>query len=69
MPLHMVRLGSPRAPGEGLRIGTVRRPEFARAACLAWLLGQRHPGQPALRHELPVGLGCEAARGLEAGRA
>jgi len=37
MALHIVRLGSPRAPGEGLRIGTVRRPprgvpksEFAR---------------------------------------
>jgi uncharacterized protein YeaO (DUF488 family) len=26
MPLHIVRLGSPRLPGEGLRIGTVRRP-------------------------------------------
>ena len=26
MPVHIVRLGSPRAPGEGLRIGTVRRP-------------------------------------------
>ena len=24
MPLHIVRLGSPRAPGEGLRIGIVR---------------------------------------------
>ncbi|WP_223496438.1 DUF488 domain-containing protein [Stenotrophomonas indicatrix] len=37
MALHVVRLGSPRPPGEGLRIGTVRRPprgvprsEFAR---------------------------------------
>ncbi|MDM0087753.1 MULTISPECIES: DUF488 family protein [unclassified Variovorax] len=37
MPVHIVRLGSPRGPGEGLRIGTVRRPprgvpkaEFAR---------------------------------------
>ncbi|MBK0012239.1 DUF488 family protein [Stenotrophomonas sp. S41] len=37
MALRVVRLGSPRAPGEGLRIGTVRRPprgvprsEFAR---------------------------------------
>ncbi|WP_295516675.1 DUF488 domain-containing protein [uncultured Stenotrophomonas sp.] len=37
MALHVVRLGSPRTPGEGLRIGTVRRPprgvarsEFAR---------------------------------------
>lgn len=37
MVLHVVRLGSPRQPGEGLRIGTVRRPprgvprsEFAR---------------------------------------
>ncbi|MEY4748093.1 MAG: hypothetical protein RIQ60_307 [Pseudomonadota bacterium] len=37
MAVHIVRLGSPRAPDEGLRIGTVRRPprgvpktEFAR---------------------------------------
>ena len=37
MALRVVRLGTPRAPGEGLRIGTVRRPprgvprsEFAR---------------------------------------
>jgi uncharacterized protein YeaO (DUF488 family) len=37
MPIRIVRLGSPRQPGEGLRIGTVRRPprgvpkaEFAR---------------------------------------
>ena len=26
MPVHVVRLGSPRTPDEGLRIGTVRRP-------------------------------------------
>lgn len=26
MALHVVRLGQPRLPGEGLRIGTVRRP-------------------------------------------
>jgi uncharacterized protein YeaO (DUF488 family) len=26
MPVRIVRLGSPRIPGEGLRIGTVRRP-------------------------------------------
>ena len=26
MPIHVVRLGSPRLNGEGLRIGTVRRP-------------------------------------------
>lgn len=37
MPVRIVRLGSPRGPGEGTRIGTVRRPprgvprsEFAR---------------------------------------
>lgn len=37
MPVRIVRLGTPRAPGEGLRLGTVRRPprgvpkeEFAR---------------------------------------
>jgi uncharacterized protein YeaO (DUF488 family) len=26
MAIHVVRLGSPRLEGEGLRIGTVRRP-------------------------------------------
>jgi uncharacterized protein YeaO (DUF488 family) len=26
MPIHIVRLGSPRAANEGLRLGTVRRP-------------------------------------------
>jgi uncharacterized protein YeaO (DUF488 family) len=26
MPIHIVRLGTPRAKGEGLRLGTVRRP-------------------------------------------
>lgn len=26
MPVRVVRLGTPRTPGEGLRIGTVRRP-------------------------------------------
>ncbi|RKS28368.1 uncharacterized protein YeaO (DUF488 family) [Pseudomonas sp. WPR_5_2] len=26
MPIHIVRLGSPRQPHEGLRLGTVRRP-------------------------------------------
>ena len=26
MAIHVVRLGSPRGPGEGLRLGTVRRP-------------------------------------------
>lgn len=26
MPVHIIRLGSDRVPGEGLRIGTVRRP-------------------------------------------
>lgn len=26
MAIHIVRLGTPRKPGEGLRIGTVRRP-------------------------------------------
>jgi uncharacterized protein YeaO (DUF488 family) len=37
MPIHIVRLGTPRQPGEGVRLGTVRRPprgvpkeEFAR---------------------------------------
>ena len=26
MPIHIVRLGTPRTPDEGLRLGTVRRP-------------------------------------------
>jgi uncharacterized protein YeaO (DUF488 family) len=26
LPVHVVRLGSPRSPDEGLRLGTVRRP-------------------------------------------
>jgi len=26
MPIRVVRLGSPRTKGEGLRLGTVRRP-------------------------------------------
>lgn len=26
MPIHIVQLGAPRKPGEGLRLGTVRRP-------------------------------------------
>src|SRR5262245_61884910 len=26
MAVHIVRLGTPRVPGEGLRLGTVRRP-------------------------------------------
>lgn len=26
MPIHIVRLGSPRTANEGLRLGTVRRP-------------------------------------------
>jgi uncharacterized protein YeaO (DUF488 family) len=26
MPIHIVRLGTPRVPNEGLRLGTVRRP-------------------------------------------
>jgi uncharacterized protein YeaO (DUF488 family) len=26
MPIQVVRLGSPRVPGEGIRLGTVRRP-------------------------------------------
>jgi len=26
MPIHVIRLGSPRTPGEGVRLGTVRHP-------------------------------------------
>jgi hypothetical protein len=44
-------------------------PDFARAAYRPWLLGKQDPGQPALLREWLAGLGREAARGLQAGRA
>src|SRR5436190_9950042 len=53
MALSIVRLGSPRAPGEGLRLGTVRRPprgvpksEFARRDFYDVWLPQLSPSPP-----------------------
>jgi uncharacterized protein YeaO (DUF488 family) len=53
MPVRVVRLGSPRASGEGLRIGTVRRPprgvpksEFARRGYYDVWLPNLAPSEP-----------------------
>jgi len=53
MALAIVRLGAPRAPGEGLRLGTVRRPprgvpksEFARRDFYDVWLPQLSPSPP-----------------------
>ncbi|HET6436494.1 MAG TPA: DUF488 family protein [Anaeromyxobacter sp.] len=53
MPIHIVRLGTPRTPGEGLRLGTVRRPprgvpreEFARRDFYDVWLPELSPSAP-----------------------
>ncbi len=53
MAIRVVRLGSPRSPGEGLRLGTVRRPprgvpksEFARRDFYDVWLPQLSPSAP-----------------------
>jgi uncharacterized protein YeaO (DUF488 family) len=59
MPIRIVRLGSPRAADEGLRIGTVRRPprgvpksEFARRDFYDVWLPQLAPGDELLKQAL-----------------
>lgn len=65
MAIRIVRLGSPRLPGEGLRIGTVRRPprgvpksEFARRDYYDTWLPDLAPSEPlvqrALKAETPA---------------
>jgi uncharacterized protein YeaO (DUF488 family) len=56
MGIRIVRLGTPRAPDEGLRIGTVRRPprgvpkqEFARADFYDAWLPELAPSEPLVR--------------------
>src|SRR3981189_1124488 len=53
MPISVLRLGSPRAANEGLRLGTVRRPprgvpkvQFAKLAYYSVGLRNRAPSQP-----------------------
>jgi len=57
MAIRIVRLGSPRAPGEGLRLGTVRRPprgvpknEYARRDLYDLWLPILSPSEDLLRH-------------------
>jgi uncharacterized protein YeaO (DUF488 family) len=56
MPIRIVRLGSPRALGEGIRIGTVRRPprgvprqDFARADYYDVWLPDLAPSEPLVK--------------------
>jgi len=56
MPVHVVRLGSPRGKGEGLRIGTVRRPPR----------GCRNPNSPPA---ISTTSGCRSSRQRGAGEA
>jgi uncharacterized protein YeaO (DUF488 family) len=59
MPIRIVRLGSPRHPREGLRIGTVRRPprgvpkhEFAKRDFYDVWLPNLAPSEPLLKRAL-----------------
>lgn len=56
MAIRIVRLGTPRAPDEGLRVGTVRRPprgvpksEFARAGFYDTWLPELAPSEPLVK--------------------
>ena len=53
MPIHIVQLGSPRRPDEGVRLGTVRRPprgvkksDFARLDFYDVWVPERAPSEP-----------------------
>ena len=61
MTIRVVRLGSPRAAGEGLRLGTVRRPprgvprsEFAKRDFYDVWLPALAPTQALLKASLPI---------------
>jgi uncharacterized protein YeaO (DUF488 family) len=59
MAIHIVRLGSPREPGEGIRLGTVRRPprgvpkaEFAKRDFYDVWLPVLSPSAPLVKQAL-----------------
>lgn len=59
MALHIVRLGTPRSPGEGLRFGTVRRPprgirkeDYARRDYFDLWLPELAPSAPLVSYAL-----------------
>lgn len=61
MPIRIVRLGSPRVPEEGLRIGTVRRPprgvrkdEYAARDIYDLWFPNLSPSEPLLKESFPV---------------
>ena len=62
MPIHIVRLGSPRGRHEGLRIGTVRRPprgvaksQWARRDFFDVWFPNLSPSEPLLKQFTPLG--------------
>jgi len=75
VPLSIVRLGTPRAPGEGLRLGTVRRPprgvpkaDFAKRDFYDLWLPTLAPSEPLLRRfrHTPSAPADQAARAWKA---
>jgi len=61
MPIRIVRLGSPRAKGEGLRLGTVRRPprgvpkdQFAARDFYDVWFPNLSPTEPLLKASFPI---------------
>src|SRR5215470_5394495 len=59
MSLHVVRLGTPRHPGEGLRLGTVRRPprgvkkqDYAKRDYFDVWLPELAPSAPLVKYAL-----------------
>jgi uncharacterized protein YeaO (DUF488 family) len=69
MPIRIVQLGSPRAAGEGLRIGTVRRPprgvpkgEFARRNYYDVWLPEVAPSEPLVKMARAAATEAEWAR-------
>ena len=75
MPISVVRLGSPRKPNEGLRLGTVRRPprgvpktQFAKRDFYDIWLPNLSPSEELLalgRHRRMSGRGRRSSAGSE----
>lgn len=76
MPVHVVRLGSPRSPDEGLRLGTVRRPprgvkkaDWAQRDFYDVWLPTLAPSEELLKRARPRGGSDATVNGRGAGRA
>ena len=69
MPLRVVRLGTPRHSGEGLRLGTVRRPprgvkkeDYSRRDYFDIWLPELAPGAPLVKYALSQPLTFDAGQ-------